>query len=169
LTDQQAEPRQRFQRLAAVIRADIDRLDRLVAEAASSAALFDRQPPSPLELRGLGDILHDFYTGAERLFERISPVLNGGIPETRSWHRDLLETMTIPLPGVRPAVLDRETARMLDEYLRFRHLFRNTYGYELEWSRLRPLFEGLAGAWQKLRGDMTRFLGFVDQLGNVSP
>jgi hypothetical protein len=162
------DPRHRFVRLAAVLRAEIDRVDRLVSEAAQAVGPFRTRVPGRLELRGLGDIVHDFYTGAERIFERVAPELNGGVPEGRSWHRDLLESMTVALPGIRPPVLRPEVARSLDEYLRFRHLFRNTYGYELEWSRLRPLFDNLDRTWSELRADLVRFLAFVEALGSAS-
>jgi hypothetical protein len=55
--------------------------------------------------------------------------------------------MTLDIPGVRPPLLRRETAHVLDEFLRFRHLFRNLYGFELEWSRVQSLPKALPTAW----------------------
>lgn len=70
--------------------------------------------------------------------------------------------MTLDLPGVRPPVLREETAHTLDEFLRFRHLFRNLYGFELEWPRVRNLLERLPAAWSKVEADLDRFLAFLD-------
>ena len=47
------------------------------------------------------------------------------------------------MPGVRPAVIDETLASSLGQLQRFRHLFRNVYGFVLEDSRLRPLQEEL--------------------------
>lgn len=153
---------ERFVRLAAAIRRQLEQVARVVAEAAQARADFaDREPPLR-ELRGIGDIVHDFYTGAERVFEKIAPELNGGVPAGPAWHRELLQNMTLDLPSVRPPVLREATARALDEFLRFRHLFRNVYGFELAWPRLRALLERLPNAWRALDEDLERFLAFLD-------
>jgi hypothetical protein len=100
----------RFARLAAAIRAEIDRRASVVAEAEQALRDFAKETPSMRELRGIGDIVHDFYTGIERIFEKIAPELNGGVPAGTAWHRELLENMTLDLPGVRPPVITRKTA-----------------------------------------------------------
>jgi hypothetical protein len=157
------KPSERFTRLAASVREERDRLARVVQETAGALKrLSSSRVPSTLELRGLGDVLHDFYTGAERIFAKIAPELNGGVPAGLSWHHELLGNMTLELPGIRPAVIRRETARALEEFLRFRHLFRNVYGFELEWPRLRALARRVPKAWRLLRADVKRFLSFLD-------
>jgi hypothetical protein len=57
------ETRARFVRLAAVIRADMERLASVVAEAELALADFAEATPPLRELRGIGAIVHDFYTG----------------------------------------------------------------------------------------------------------
>jgi hypothetical protein len=154
---------ERFARLAASVREERDRLARVVQETAEALKqLSTSDSPSTLELRGLGDILHDFYTGAERIFSKIAPELNGGVPAGVAWHHELLDNMTLELPGIRPAVIGRETVRVLEEFLRFRHLFRNVYGFELEWPRLRALARRVPRAWRLLKADVERFLQFLD-------
>ena len=163
MTKAPRKPSERFVRLAASVREERNHLARVVQEAASALEqLSASRTPSTLELRGLGDILHDFYTGAERIFAKIAPELNGGVPAGLSWHRELLDNMAIELPGISPAVIRRETARTLDEFVRFRHLFRNVYGFELEWPRLRALARRVPKAWRLLNADIERFLSFLD-------
>jgi hypothetical protein len=70
--------------------------------------------------------------------------------------------MTLEIP-VRPRVLEQETARLLDEFLRFRHLFRSVYGFELGWVRLRPLLERTPLVWAALGRDLQGFLVFLDE------
>jgi HepT-like protein len=152
----------RFVRLAAMLRQQRESTLRVVAEAREALEDFaDREPPLR-ELRGIGAILHDFYTGIEHLFERIAPELNGGVPAGPSWHRELLENMTLELPGVRPPLLRAETAHALDEFLRFRHLFRNLYGFELLWPKVRALLEQLSPTWEEVDADLDRFLAFLE-------
>lgn len=157
-----ARPGQIFGRLAAMLRRQREQVSQVVAEAQEALADFAAQEPPLRELRGIGAILHDFYTGLEHMFEAIAPELNGGLPAGPSWHRNLLDNMTLDIPGVRPPLLRRETAHVLEEFLRFRHLFRNLYGFELEWSRVQSLLKALPAAWNAVEADIDRFLAFLD-------
>lgn len=102
--------------------------------------------------RSTGSILHDFYNLAERIFRKIAIEINGGFEDSEKWHKALLYKMTIPIKGIRPAVLSESLAADLDEYLAFRHLFRNIYGFELKGERIGYLarrFDPVARRFQK--------------------
>ena len=162
-----AEPEERFVRLAAGIRHRRRQIAKVVDEARQALADFSHEAPPLRELRGIGAILHDFYTGIEHIFETIAPELNGGRPAGDAWHRELLTDMTLDLPRVRPPLLREETAHALDEFLRFRHLFRNVYGFELEWPRVRTLLAALPRAWSSVEADLERFLAFLDEAASA--
>lgn len=151
-------------RLKARILAELDELADVVQEGSEYAARFRRKEPDFLAIRGMGDVLHDFYTGLEKIFEAVAEEMEGGLPTGLHWHRALLEDMATDLPGVRPAVLRRSTARALDEYLRFRHLFRNIYGHELRWNRLRHLLYSLPDVARDAFEDLRRFAAFLGEL-----
>jgi hypothetical protein len=161
MTRRARRPQERFLRLAASLSEEIARIDRTVEEAARARKRFASRAPSALELRGLGAIVHDFYTGVERVFMKIAPELNGGVPAGLSWHRELLQNMTLDLANIRPPLLRKESAQALEEFLRFRHLFRNLYGFELEWKRIQPLLRRLPSVWSRVRNDFDRFLEFL--------
>jgi len=86
--------------------------------------------------RSMGSILHDFYNCCERIFKKIAIDINGGYEDTEKWHKALLFKMTIQIKGIRPPVISEELAAELDEYLSFRHIFRNIYGFELKGERI---------------------------------
>ena len=46
--------------------------------------------------------LHGFYSGSERLFEAIARRIDGTVPQSSTWHRDLLRQMLLDVPSVRP-------------------------------------------------------------------
>lgn len=73
--------------------------------------------------RIIASILHDFYTGIERVFQKIATELEGDVPKGASWHRDLLDDMALEIREVRPAVIADSLRADLDDYLRFRPLF----------------------------------------------
>ncbi len=86
--------------------------------------------------RVIGSILHDFYNCCERIFKKIAVELNGGMGRSDMWHRELLCKMTTTIDGARPRVITDELAAELDDFLAFRHVFRNIYGFELKGERI---------------------------------
>lgn len=108
--------------------------------------------------RQIGSILHDFYNCCERIFRKISTDINGGFEQRENWHKELLYRMTISMGDIRPAVLSKRLAAELDEYLSFRHLFRNIYGFELENDRLDRLVAKFEPVTSSFRKEITEFL-----------
>ncbi len=109
--------------------------------------------------------LHNFYTGCERIFQFIISELNGALPSGYDWHKRVLERMANPRDD-RPAVLTQTTARSLQEYLGFRHVVRNLYGFELESERLDRLAENQNSVWQQFDRDIRNFINWLHQLAN---
>ena len=71
--------------------------------------------------------------------------------------------MTIQVNDVRPAVINEELAAELDEYLSFRHVFRNIYGFELKGERVIHLagkFDRTAAGFIR---EVTDFLHWFDK------
>jgi hypothetical protein len=69
--------------------------------------------------------------------------------------------MSIELDGIRPAVISKELREQLDEYLRFRHVFRNVYGFNLDKARLTELISGLEGVFIDFQGAIQEFNKFL--------
>jgi len=127
-------PQPKFAALRADLDLEVDNLRRLVAEADEWRPRLSDWPDT-VRKRTAGGIVHDFYSGAERIFRYIAIRVDEDLPVGAHWHVHWLRRMTTDIATVRPAVLQRETARRLEEYLRFRHLFRHAYGFDLEWER----------------------------------
>ncbi len=150
-----------------LLRADIDRtLTQIAAVVAEGRGTLERLDGSPttLELRGIGSILHDFYTGIEQLLEHIASELDGEIPVGADWHAQLLGRMTSVIESVRPAVLSPDLADALRPYLRFHHLFRNIYGAQLRWELCRGLATEMGDVWEKFHGEMEAFKDVLKSL-----
>ncbi len=121
--------------IASFIREELDKIKKLSVE------IDECKGDSYIMKRAKGSILHDFYNACERIFELIANNINGGMTGGHKWHKRLLSQMTINIEGVRTPVISKRLAAELDEYLAFRHLFRNIYGFELESGRLDKLVE----------------------------
>jgi len=118
------------------------------------------------DLMACAGYLHHYYTGIESIFERISRVFDGGLTSGGDYHRELLRSMTIEIPDVRPSIISRDLAEELDEYRRFRHMFRHSYGSELRWRKMEPLAKGIDSLTKVLVERMSEFMQFVDKLSN---
>jgi predicted nucleotidyltransferase len=115
------------------------------------------QPPTRTEWRAVASMLHEFYNGVERMFERIAVSLGEGVPQGSNWHVDLLVQIATAREGVRPVVIDEPLRARLKDYLDFRHFFRHAYGYTSAWSQLRWKAESLSETLRMLRDQMWRF------------
>ncbi len=150
-----------------LLRADIDRaLEQIAAVVAEGRETLEKLDGSPttLELRGIGSILHDFYTGMEQLLAHIARELDGEIPVGADWYAQLLGRMTSAIESVRPAIFSPELADALRPYLRFRHLFRNIYCTQLRWDLCRGLATELEDVWEKFHGEMEAFKDVLKSL-----
>ncbi len=113
--------------------------------------------------RTAGSILHDFYNCCERIFKNIAIEINGSFEENEKWHKALLFKMTIPIKDIRPAVISEELAAELDEYLSFRHVFRNIYGFELKGNRVDHLVEKFDSVASRFIKEIKKFLEFLNK------
>ena len=114
--------------------------------------------------RAAGSILHDFYTGIERIFQAISKHLDGGLPKGERWHIELLESMA-ESRRTRPQVISADLKEELKEYLGFRHLFRNIYGIELKWDKLKDLLLRLRESiWEEFCKALEQFDDFLHEM-----
>lgn len=108
--------------------------------------------------------MHDFYSGIEKIFLHIARTIDQSAPKNESWHRLLLEQMTLSLKSVRPPVISRELAKELEPFLSFRHRFRNRYGFELEWERMEALVLSMPGIVEKFSREVISFLELVNNV-----
>jgi hypothetical protein len=104
--------------------------------------------------------MHNFYTGCERIFQLIASELNGALPSSYDWHKRLLNRMTAEREEM-PAVLSQETAIALQEYLGFRHVVRNLYGFELEKPKVDKLVAEYPAVWHQLKTEIGQFTDWL--------
>lgn len=113
---------------------------------------------TPVYRRAKGSILHDFYNACERIFKIIIRIIDGDKGDIVKRHKAMLNQMTIEIKGTRPVVITKKLAAELLEYLNFRHLFRNIYGFELEGDRLDRLVEKFLRVSTQFQQEINNFL-----------
>jgi hypothetical protein len=66
--------------------------------------------------------------------------------------------MAMEIPSVRPAVISEMTLNLLEEYLRFRHLVRNVYSFNLLPEKVQSLVERTPKALDLITQDLSTFV-----------
>lgn len=157
--------KERIADLLAEINDELLILDKLIRDIGNVSKVIpaDKEQKAVYE-ESLALKLHNFYTGIERIFEKIAEDINGGAPGSYDWHKRLLKTMSLEIPDVRPPVISKETAKLLHEFLAFRHVVRNIYGFELDSERLSRLVEKSKEVFGGFKQDLQDFLQFLDKL-----
>ncbi|PIV55415.1 hypothetical protein COY52_06110 [Candidatus Desantisbacteria bacterium CG_4_10_14_0_8_um_filter_48_22] len=153
---------QKLLRVKSVITNEIKSIMAIETDLKKWKSLHGRSP-GPFEIRAAGSLLQDFYNCIERIFEMIGRDLNGGIPASDDWHKEILNNMAMGIEKVRPAVISENLKKDLNNYLKFRHLFRNIYGAKLEWSKMEFLVSGLPEAFKKFEKEIKVFCRFLDK------
>jgi len=123
------------------------------------ALLFDsvkQSEPDKVELAALGTVLHSFYNGVEGIFLYVSKQVDNDTPSDSAWHQSLLSRITEPT-GDRTHLITPDTAAVLAPYLKFRHFFRHSYAFMLDWKRMKPLVDELNTTWNVAKADILSF------------
>ena len=147
---------QQLNDLALDLQVELGKLDRLIEGLDSLGPVLG----DPLRVDAAALRLQSLYTGIERCLVQISRVLNGGTPDGAEWHRRLLERMG-QTTDQRPAVLAADTIESLQELLRFRHLVRHLYAYELQPEPVERLRLTAKALWPLVQADLERFRGWL--------
>ena len=111
----------------------------------------------------LSQIFTDYFTCVETFFFRTSQLFENSL-ESSSWHKSLLDKMTLDIKGIRPAVISRETFLLLDELLRFRHFRRYYFNFDYDWDKLELIEKKYLQVNPKLNNELRIFTEFLEQL-----
>jgi hypothetical protein len=72
------------------------------------------------------------YSGAEKILKNLIHELDGAVPSSQDWHRQLIERAAAAGPHGRPPILDAQLAAVFHDLRSFRHRERNSYVAQLD-------------------------------------
>lgn len=117
-----------------------------------------------ISCRVIGSYLHDYYCGLEKIFVHIAKSFGESIPSGNQWHKELLDEMTLSIPGVRTVLLSKKTLVKVDELRGFRHVFRNAYGFSIDSKREQQLLGNLSSISSSVKKEIKTFFKQMDEL-----
>ncbi len=115
------------------------------------------QTPDLLELTAFASVLHSFYNGIENILLDIAKNIDKKIPSDPNWHKSLLAQMA-EKNIAREAVISEGMKNELKKYLTFRHFYRHSYSFHLEWEELEKLIKPIHQVWEKFKAEISAFL-----------
>ncbi|NJR40760.1 MAG: nucleotidyltransferase domain-containing protein [Leptolyngbyaceae cyanobacterium CSU_1_4] len=114
----------------------------------------------------LASYITDFYTGCERISERVAIALEGGIPEGSNWHEQLLRQVADSGAQGRPPLWQGSLLLDLNEYRTFRHFDRHRYKLELKPDRVLELAHQVQPTYQKIQQAIAQFPLWLSRRAN---
>lgn len=151
--------------LRADLEDELEKLTKLEEEFAGAAEklTLSQEQVSTYDRGAIGYLLHSFYNLCENMFQLIARFFENDLGP-KDWHRDLLKRMKLEIPGYRPRVIDEELYIRLDDFRSFRHKFRHSYSFELDWEKERAVAVKLPETAVMLRRQMIQFLENLSSL-----
>ena len=119
------------------------------------------EEPDQFATRALASYVDDFYSGIERICERVAVTLDGDLPTGEQRHRTLLYQMGRSRDD-RPPLFSQNLLSDTDEYRRFRHRLRHIYGYELEPARVITLARKAISLSEEIREAVVAFYDWLE-------
>lgn len=98
---------------------------------------------SEIELAGAATFLHNFYNGIENILKRCLIDMNVRIPQSGSWHKELLEL------AFSHNIISEDMKVALIDYLYFRHFFVHAYALDLYSNKMEPLVGNITSTYNQ--------------------
>lgn len=136
---------------------EIDQIDDHIHSSSPLFNLCKIKEPDYVEKCAISMILHSFYNGIENILLLIIKNKDSNLPNGIRWHKELLNK-AFEKTDNRTEIFRTELYIPLNEYLRFRHFVRNTYGFQLKWEDMKTMLFDLHILWNNAKEDLKIFI-----------
>ena len=149
---------QEFLILESDVAAQLANIDDAFAKVQDRSLSFNADEAPDMQLESMAFQIHNTYNAIEELLRLIAAHFENQISDVARWHAALLRRMALPVPGVRPAPLSKETFLLLDALRGFRHFFRHAYMTSVDPGLLQSNLQRTRQVHSLLHRDITEFL-----------
>jgi hypothetical protein len=134
---------------------NISQINRLMKSYPELLAIEDE--PDNVEIIALASIIHSFYNGLEKILISILTIKGKDIPRGDNWHKQVIEEL-FKSNETEKMVFPLSMKEVFDEYLLFRHFFRHSYSFHLNWNKMKNLVIDLKSNWKTIKTYLKKFL-----------
>lgn len=146
------------EKLVKKVEFELDQIDKLLNRYDDLINKSRKEEIDTVELAALASIIHSFYNGIENILLLIAKNIDGIVPGGSNWHKDLLTQMGRET-GSRKKVVSEELKIELFKYLAFRHFYRHSYSFNLEWKEMKDLVDSIQIVKNNFEQEIKKFLG----------
>ncbi len=114
--------------------------------------------PSMRDKTAAGAFLAQFYNGVENILKRICRFYGVPLPDGANWHIDLFRLFCEPGVAPLPELFDKDLRGRLAPYRNFRHIFFHSYGFQLDWEKMRVGIENFESVFFDFKKSVQKFL-----------
>jgi hypothetical protein len=143
--------------IEAEVRHQLELIDKVRATIADRVARMAAGEAVVVE--GAAFHVNNFYSAVEDLLRIVAAAFENNIDDVSRWHSELIDRMTLDIPGVRPPLLSAGAAQLLHRLRSFRHFFRHAYRVELNPDEVLENVARTSEVHPLLLADVERFLG----------
>ena len=144
------------------IEIELEAMESIVKELISLRQDLDKREPSVREKTAAAAFLSQFYNGIENILKRISGYHNIPLPEGETWHVQLFQRFSSPSYSDLPTLFDNNLATDLAPYRRFRHVAFHSYGFQLDWSRMKDGVENIQKVYDRIKNIISQYLQILE-------
>ena len=108
-------------------------------------------------LVGIGAYPQNIYTGMENILKQLLLHKNVSVPDTPTWHKDLLNL------AVEHNFITKETADDIGKYLFFRHFFTHAYSFFIDEAKLKPLMDNMPVIYSAFKREIDKYLSKIEK------
>ena len=118
----------------------------------------DEAEPTLREKTAAAAFMAQFYNGIENILKRICLYHDQPLPTGEMWHVELFQRFAKEAQPPIPLLFDEHLAAELAPYRRFRHVVLHSYGFQLDWNRMRQGVENIDAVFANFRNRLARYL-----------
>lgn len=144
--------------LRAEINIEIEAIRDILQELLALHIDIGEREPAVREKTAAATFMAQFYGGIENILKRISKFHGIPIPTGETWHLDLFQRFCSPSYQSLPELFDKFLADELSPFRRFRHVVYHSYGFQLEWIRMKGGIEKVADIFTRFRVKLLEYL-----------
>jgi len=133
-------------------------MERLLKEILELSHDISDREPTVREKTAAATFMAQFYDGVENILKRISRFHRIPLPTGDTWHVDLFRRFCEPSYQKLPLLFDRELAIAMAAYRRFRHVVYHSYGFELEWDRMKEGISNVEKVFKLFKKNISEYV-----------
>lgn len=112
----------------------------------------------------IGYYLSGLYSNFEDIFLKVAKEFENKLEEPTKWHLEILNRMALEIEEIRPPLISKRSKACLDELRKFRHVFRFSYSYELDWEKMLIVIKRWNEGSHIVYQDIKNFLNYLDKV-----